>query len=200
MAIDIFIISSFLSVRRFPRLFTCLRVVGAQVSFRICPLVVLTRYHRNLGRDCGPGLFGPSGCRVTDFRQKQNAHYMGGLVSHPALVSPASAFIENVISNNCVVIFSKSSCPFCVMANRVFEELGSSYATVELDCRDDGPALQQVLIGRTGMRTVPQVFVNGNLIGGGSETKRLYAEGKLHTLVMQCAMKGASAGPEPGDS
>uniref|UniRef100_UPI00358F0EF8 glutaredoxin-2, mitochondrial-like isoform X2 n=1 Tax=Myxine glutinosa TaxID=7769 RepID=UPI00358F0EF8 len=125
---------------------------------------------------------------------------MGGAVSHPALVSPASAFIETVISNNCVVIFSKSSCPFCIMAKRVFEDLGSSYATVELDRRADGPALQEVLIGRTGMRTVPQVFVNGKLIGGGSETKRLHAEGRLKMLVMQCAMKAANTGSEIGDS
>uniref|UniRef100_UPI00358FA237 uncharacterized protein isoform X1 n=1 Tax=Myxine glutinosa TaxID=7769 RepID=UPI00358FA237 len=119
------------------------------------------------------------------------------LACGPGEVAPSP---QTVISNNCVVIFSKSSCPFCIMAKRVFEDLGSSYATVELDRRADGPALQEVLIGRTGMRTVPQVFVNGKLIGGGSETKRLHAEGRLKMLVMQCAMKAANTGSEIGDS
>ncbi|KAG5530270.1 hypothetical protein RHGRI_030590 [Rhododendron griersonianum] len=78
----------------------------------------------------------------------------------------ASAFVQNVIYSNRIAIFSKSHCPYSVRAKRIFNELHEQAFIVELDLRDDGYKIQDVLLELVGRRTVPQVFVNGKHVGG----------------------------------
>uniref|UniRef100_A0A8C5DYT5 Glutaredoxin-2, mitochondrial n=1 Tax=Gouania willdenowi TaxID=441366 RepID=A0A8C5DYT5_GOUWI len=88
-------------------------------------------------------------------------------------------FLEKCNLTNCVVIFSKTTCPYCKMAKNVFNEIGANYKVVELDEHGDGRRMQEALAKITGARTVPRVFINGNCIGGGSDTKQLHQQGKL---------------------
>lgn len=102
--------------------------------------------------------------------------------------SPACAqYVNDLVSQNCVVIFSKSTCPYCRMAKSVFQEIGAAFTVVELDQRGDGQRLQDTLAHITGARTVPRVFVNGRCIGGGSDTRQLHQQGRLLPLIQQCA-------------
>ncbi|XVF59721.1 hypothetical protein PTKIN_Ptkin07bG0298500 [Pterospermum kingtungense] len=78
----------------------------------------------------------------------------------------ASGFVQNAIFSNKIVIFSKSYCPYCFRAKRIFSELNEKPYVVELDLRDDGAKIQLVLLDLVGRSTVPQVFVNGKHIGG----------------------------------
>ncbi|XP_029488918.1 glutaredoxin 2 isoform X1 [Oncorhynchus nerka] len=96
-------------------------------------------------------------------------------------------FLQEVVSHNCIVIFSKTTCPYCKMAKNVFNEIGATYKVIELDEHNDGRLLQEALAQMTGARTVPRVFINGNCIGGGSDTKELHQKGKLLPLIEQCA-------------
>ncbi|KAB1204494.1 Monothiol glutaredoxin-S6 [Morella rubra] len=80
--------------------------------------------------------------------------------------SSTSAFVQNVIYSNKIAIFSKSYCPYCLRAKRIFSELNEKPFVVELDLRDDGAKIQNVLLDLVGRHTVPQVFVNGKHIGG----------------------------------
>ncbi|XP_069376925.1 glutaredoxin 2 isoform X2 [Paralichthys olivaceus] len=96
-------------------------------------------------------------------------------------------YVQEVVSQNCVVIFSKTTCPYCKMAKNVFNEIGANYKVVELDEHNDGRRLQEALAQMTGARTVPRVFINGNCIGGGSDTKHLHQQGKLVPLIKQCS-------------
>ncbi|XP_023810141.2 glutaredoxin 2 isoform X2 [Oryzias latipes] len=127
---------------------------------------------------------------------------MGNLTSsHGALSSTACVqFVQEVVAQNCVVIFSKTSCPYCRMAKNVFNEIGAAYKVIELDQHDDGRRLQEALAQMTGARTVPRVFINGNCIGGGSDTKQLYQQGKLLPLIEQCTPCCAAAGSEGSGS
>nr|DAD40383.1 TPA_asm: hypothetical protein HUJ06_014706 [Nelumbo nucifera] len=84
----------------------------------------------------------------------------------------ASAFVQNVIYSNRIAVFSKSYCPYSLRAKRIFNELHEKPFVVELDLRDDGSQIQDVLLDLVGKRTVPQVFVNGKHIGGSDETFR----------------------------
>lgn len=59
-----------------------------------------------------------------------------------------------MVSQNCVVIFSKTTCPYCKMAKNVFNEIGANYKVVELDEHNDGRRLQEALAQMTGARTV----------------------------------------------
>lgn len=61
---------------------------------------------------------------------------------------------QDVVSRNCVVIFSKTTCPYCKMAKNVFNEIGATYKVIELDEHNDGRRLQEALAQMTGARTV----------------------------------------------
>ncbi|XP_015583537.1 glutaredoxin-C3 isoform X2 [Ricinus communis] len=69
----------------------------------------------------------------------------------------ASAFVQNLINSQTIVIFSKSYCPYCLRAKRIFNELHEQPYVVELDLRDDGAQIQYVLLDLFGRRTVPQI-------------------------------------------
>ncbi|EDM09607.1 glutaredoxin 2 (thioltransferase), isoform CRA_c [Rattus norvegicus] len=62
--------------------------------------------------------------------------------------------IQETISNNCVVIFSKSSCSYCSMAKKIFHDMNVNYKVVELDMVEYGSQFQEALYKMTGERTV----------------------------------------------
>ncbi|KAH7659624.1 Thioredoxin-disulfide reductase protein [Dioscorea alata] len=98
-------------------------------------------------------------------------------------VNSVSAFVQNVVYSNKITIFSKSYCPYSVRAKRVFAELHEKPFIVELDLRDDGHEIQNVLLDLVGKHTVPQVFVNGQHVGGSDDTLKAMANGQLHKLL-----------------
>ncbi|XP_062962663.1 glutaredoxin 2 [Cynocephalus volans] len=97
--------------------------------------------------------------------------------------------IQETISDNCVVIFSKTSCSYCTMAKKLFHDMNVHYKVVELDMLEYGSQFQDALYKMTGERTVPRIFVNGTFVGGATDTHRLHKEGKLLPLVHQCYLK-----------
>uniref|UniRef100_A0A1L8DU31 Glutaredoxin-2, mitochondrial n=1 Tax=Nyssomyia neivai TaxID=330878 RepID=A0A1L8DU31_9DIPT len=96
---------------------------------------------------------------------------------------PVAQYVKNTIASDKVVIFSKSYCPYCIMAKEQFQKLKQKFTTVELENRDDGAEIQDVLGQLTGGRTVPRVFVNGQFIGGGTDVKKMYKDGSLQQLL-----------------
>ncbi|KAK2372969.1 Glutaredoxin-C3 [Trifolium repens] len=94
-----------------------------------------------------------------------------------------SAFVQNAIYSNRITIFSKSYCPYCLRAKRVFVELNEQPFVVELDLRDDGYEIQGVLLDLIGRRTVPQVFVYGKHIGGSDDLSAAVQNGELQKLL-----------------
>ncbi|XP_053610618.1 uncharacterized protein LOC128675321 [Plodia interpunctella] len=93
-------------------------------------------------------------------------------------------FIKTAISQDKVVVFSKSYCPYCSLAKDVFKKVKQPCKVYELNERDDGDAIQEHLQKITGFSTVPQVFINGNCVGGGSDVKALYDSGKLEPMLV----------------
>ncbi|KAM7516175.1 hypothetical protein LguiA_005758 [Lonicera macranthoides] len=96
--------------------------------------------------------------------------------------SPA-AYVQNVIYSNKIALFSKSYCPYCMRAKRILGELQEQPFVVELDLRDDGYKIQNVLLDLVGRRTVPQVFVNGKHIGGSDDLQIAAQNGELQNLL-----------------
>ncbi|XP_059399383.1 glutaredoxin-2, mitochondrial-like, partial [Carassius carassius] len=108
--------------------------------------------------------------------------------------------IQNVVSSNCVVIFSKTTSPYCKRAKNVFIEIGAAYKVVELDEHNDGRRLKETLAQMTGAITVLRVFINRQCIGGGRDTKQLHQQGKLLSLTEQCRPCCLSSSPEGSGS
>ena len=98
--------------------------------------------------------------------------------------------IKTLISQNKVMVFSKSVCPYCTKAKSAFEKLGVKPFVLEIDGRDDCEELQQAFITLTGKRSVPRVFINGVFLGGGDDTAAALANG---TLEQKCREAGALA-------
>lgn len=64
-------------------------------------------------------------------------------------------WVESQIKSNKVVVFSKTYCPYCTKAKRALKESGlKDFLLVELDNRDDGDEIMNILLGITGARTV----------------------------------------------
>ena len=103
----------------------------------------------------------------------------------PVLVatSDLQEAIQQTTASNEVVIYSKSWCPYCTQCKALFDEMSQPYTAIELDEREDGEQLQAALLEMTQQRTVPNVFVAGQHIGGNDNTQQAARSGKLAELL-----------------
>lgn len=79
-----------------------------------------------------------------------------------------------------VVIYSKSYCPFCDRAKALFKAKNIDFETIQLD---DKPELYTELKQKTGMMTVPQIFINDKLVGGYTDLAALDQKGELESWL-----------------
>ena len=76
-----------------------------------------------------------------------------------------------------VELYTTMFCPYCTRARTLFERKGIAY--IEVDIVEE-PARRDEMIRRAGGRTsVPQIFINGEHIGGSDELVALDRAGEL---------------------
>ena len=90
-------------------------------------------------------------------------------------------FIEQSISENRVMLFMKGTpeqpaCGFSMRTAGALNALGVRYAA--LDILPD-PRIRQELSGLSGWPTIPQLFVDGELVGGCDIVTEMYETGEL---------------------
>lgn len=94
------------------------------------------------------------------------------------------SLVQEYIDKNKVVIFAKTHCPYCKKVKNLFETLAVDYYAVELDTLGDkGREIQAVLAEMTGQKTVPNVFIGGQHVGGCDSTMQLHAEQRLLPMI-----------------
>ncbi|KAL2159246.1 hypothetical protein VTH06DRAFT_2680 [Thermothelomyces fergusii] len=89
------------------------------------------------------------------------------------------AELNSILKRSPVIIFSKSYCPFSKMAKGILLEkyiIEPTPFVVELDQHPLGARIQATLGEMTGRRTVPNVMIYGQSIGGGDEISALDRE------------------------
>jgi glutaredoxin 3 len=86
-----------------------------------------------------------------------------------------------------VTIYTTISCPYCVQAKRLLSHKGIQYT--EIDVTADS-ALRMEMIKASGRRTVPQIFIGEQSIGGFDELYALEQSGELDTLLNGSALSG----------
>lgn len=79
-----------------------------------------------------------------------------------------------------VLIYTKSYCPYCDRAKALLNDKGVQFEEIFLD---DKPEEYDTLKKRTGMMTVPQIFINDQLVGGYTDLAALDREGKLDEML-----------------
>jgi len=100
----------------------------------------------------------------------------------------AEKFVHEVTHrpNEPVVMFALEWCEFCWSARKFFAEVGVDFVSVDLDSveyqKDNlGGHIRAVLRKITNARTIPQIFVGGELIGGCTDLFDQYRDGSLLT-------------------
>lgn len=62
-----------------------------------------------------------------------------------------------------IEIYTTKICPYCVRAKKMFDDRGIDYKEIKIDSSE---LMEEMLKRSNGRRTVPQIFIDNNHIGG----------------------------------
>ncbi|AJR01477.1 Glutaredoxin 3 (Grx3) [Enterobacteriaceae bacterium bta3-1] len=77
-------------------------------------------------------------------------------------------------------IYTKATCPFCHRAKALLQSKGAQFNEIAID---NDPKKREEMIERSGRTTVPQIFIDGQHIGGCDDLHALDAKGGLDPLL-----------------
>ncbi|MFJ3047433.1 glutaredoxin 3 [Herbaspirillum chlorophenolicum] len=80
-----------------------------------------------------------------------------------------------------VVMYCTAVCPYCVMAERLLTNKG--VAQIEKIRVDLEPQQRELMMQKTGRRTVPQIYIGDTHVGGFDDLNALERAGKLDPLL-----------------
>lgn len=81
---------------------------------------------------------------------------------------------------NEVILYTTGYCPYCIKAKELLDRKKIIYTEIRVDLQ---PELREEMIQKSGRRTVPQIFINGQAIGGCDDLYALEAQGTLNELL-----------------
>jgi cysteine synthase A len=113
-------------------------------------------------------------------------------VAPQPVTAEAEAFVSEAITDHeqTVVMFALEWCEFCWSVRKMFAGYGIRYRSVDLDSvefqQDDrGGKIRAALHARTGQKTIPQVFVGGEFVGGCTEVFDSLRDGHLQKMLQE---------------
>ena len=77
-------------------------------------------------------------------------------------------------------IYTTTYCGYCTQAKRLLERKQLPYEEIDVTSDDEK---RDWLVKRTGRRTVPQIFIGEEAIGGSDDLQALEAQGRLDALL-----------------
>ncbi len=83
---------------------------------------------------------------------------------------------------NKIEIYTKFLCPYCTRAKALLTAKGVAFE--EIDISMGGVRRTEMLERSGGRQTVPQIFINGDHVGGCDDLLALDRAGKLDTLLV----------------
>lgn len=86
-----------------------------------------------------------------------------------------------------IEVYTIKTCPFCHRAKALLDQKGCEYQ--EIDVTDDAE-LRMEAVQRSGRRTVPQIFVDGESVGGYDDLARLDQMGELDRILLEVSRAG----------
>lgn len=84
-----------------------------------------------------------------------------------------------------VEVYTTTYCQFCARAKNLLKSKGVAFD--EIDVTDDDELRAKMIEMSGGRRTVPEIFINGKIVGGFDELKALNDSGKLDNLLAEPA-------------
>ena len=79
-----------------------------------------------------------------------------------------------------IEIYTKATCPFCHRAKALLQSKGAQFNEIAID---NDPKKREEMIERSGRTTVPQIFIDGQHIGGCDDLHALDAKSGLDPLL-----------------
>jgi len=80
-----------------------------------------------------------------------------------------------------VEIYTRATCGYCVRAKRLLAMRGVDYKEISID--GDQSSRATMIERANGRTTVPQIFINGQHVGGCDDLFELEQDGKLADLL-----------------
>ena len=80
-----------------------------------------------------------------------------------------------------VTVYSTAHCPFCTRAKTMLEKWGIAFDEVRIDT--DSAAKREFMKVTNGARSVPQIVIDGKVVGGFDELTELHMDGELDDLM-----------------
>ncbi|KAK9465404.1 thioredoxin-like protein [Lipomyces arxii] len=99
------------------------------------------------------------------------------------MVSQYASEVQELVSANAIMVFSKSWCPYCKMAKSTLDKESVEHTDLELDQIETGEDIQRAIYELTNQRTVPAIFIGGKFVGGNSDLQMLKKNGELKNLI-----------------
>ena len=112
--------------------------------------------------------------------------------AEPSAAAPPDAleFLDQATHDpdNPVILFALEWCEFCWSVRKMFAEYEIPYRSIDLDSvayQDDnqGGKIRKAIEQRTGLKTIPQIYVGGKHVGGASETFDACRDGSLAKML-----------------
>ncbi|NDF14997.1 glutaredoxin [bacterium] len=79
-----------------------------------------------------------------------------------------------------ITMYSMLNCPYCVKAKALLTQRGVAFETIMIDEWSDSE--WDDFAKKSGMKTVPQIYVDGSLIGGYTQLAEVDAKDGLASL------------------
>lgn len=80
-----------------------------------------------------------------------------------------------------IEIYTKFLCPFCTRAKKLLDSKGVAFE--EIDISTGGPRRAEMLERSGGRQTVPQIFIDGEHVGGCDDLVALDRAGRLDPML-----------------
>lgn len=84
------------------------------------------------------------------------------------------------MSASAVVMYTTNWCPYCERARKLLRSKGASIEEIDVESAAEKRA---EMIARSGRRSVPQIFIGDQHVGGSDDLAALDATGKLDALL-----------------
>jgi glutaredoxin 3 len=82
-----------------------------------------------------------------------------------------------------ILLYTKDYCPYCVAAKNLLDAKGAEYR--EIDVGKDEKEYAEMLRKAAPRKTVPQIFADGQALGGFDDIRKLDQEGRLNALLFR---------------
>ena len=114
--------------------------------------------------------------------------------------NPMREALQSAISENPVILFMKGTpdqpmCGFSARTVAILQHVGTPFAAVNIL---PDPRIRQELSALSNWPTIPQLFVDGELVGGADIVAEMYESGELaETLGVETSAGQQAPEPEP---